>query len=217
MNYWLIVIINLFIILPAVTGLVRFSKINRAYWPFLYCLWLGALVEITSILLAFHGFSNAIISNVYTLIESILIMLLFHKWEIFEKRKYALYIIIVMLIIFWVVEVCIVTTIFDFCSYFRIFYSFIIVMMSISTINRLIIRERKILIKNPTFLLCIGFVFYYTLQIMVEAFWISNTADINFSTNIYNISVITNFITNLLYTVAILWIPIRLKFTLPSS
>ena len=216
MNYWLIAILNLCIILPAATGLVRFSKINRAYWPFMYCMWLATLVEITSILLAFNGLPNAVISNTYTLIESILITWLFYKWEIFEKRKNVLYILIATLIIFWGVEVFIVRTIFDFCSHFRIFYSFIIVMLGISTINGLIIRERKTLLKNSTFLLCIGFAFYYTLQIMVEAFWISNITDKNFSANIYNISVITNFITNLLYTVAILWIPTRLKFTLPS-
>jgi hypothetical protein len=177
MNYWLVAILSLCILIPATIGLIRFSKINRAYYPFIYCIWLGALIEI--------------INNILVLIA--------------------------IFIITWISENFIISKITYFSSYFIIEYSFILVMMSITIINRLIIMERNNILKNPTFLLCIAFVFYYTLQTMVEAFWVYGINDTNFSNNVFNISVITNFITNLLYTVAIIWIPTRQKFTLPSS
>lgn len=217
MNYWLIVILNLCILVPAVTGILRFSKINRIYYPIVYCIWLGSLVEMTSTTIVLNGYSNAVISNIYTLVESILILWLFKEWKLFTKKEILFKLIIAVLSLAWILEIFIFSKIIYFCSYFRILYSFIIVLMSIIIINHLVVSERKNLLKNSTFLFCIAFVFYYTLQVLVEAFWVYDINDQDFSTKVYNISVITNFIANLLFTVAILWIPKRQKFTLPSS
>lgn len=217
MNYWLIVILNLCILVPAATGLLRFRKINRFYYPIIFCIWLGSLVEITSVILVLYRHSNAVVSNIYVLIESLLLLWQFKRWKLFKKKKQLFSISIALFSILWLLENFYFSTIFNFCSYFRILYSFITVLMSIVIINQLVVSERKSLLKNSSFLLCVGLVFYYTLQALVEAFWVYGVDDKVFSTNVYNISVITNFITNLLYTVAIIWIPPRQRFTLPSS
>lgn len=162
-------------------------------------------------------YSNAVISNIYVLVESALLTWQFERWKLFEKKKFLYYGIIATFVIIWLLENLVISKITYFSSYFRIVYSFAIVMMSIITINRLIVTERKSILKNPNFIICIAFVFYYTLKIMVEAFWVYDITDKDFTTNVYNISVITNFIANLLYTVAILWMPTKQKFTLPSS
>lgn len=217
MSYSLLIILNLCILIPSTVGLLRFSKINHAYHPFIYCIWLGTIIELVSSLLALKGSSNAVISNIYVLMESALLTWQFERWKLFEKRKFLFLGILVLFIITWLLENVVISKITYFSSYFRIVYSFIIVIMSIIIINRLIVTERKSLLKNPIFLICVAFVFYYTLKIMVEAFWVYKISDKIFTMNVYNISVITNFIANLLFTVAIIWIPTRQKFTLPSS
>ncbi len=216
MNFWIDAILNLCILVPAVIGCIRFSKINRAYYPFIYCIWLGAFIEIISIILALNRYSNAAISNIYVLAEAILLTWQFWNWNLFEKRKILFQVIIAIFSITWILENFIFSKITYFSSYFRIVYSFIIVLMSITIINRLIVTERKNLLKNPTFLLCMAFVFYYTLRVMVEAFWVIGVNK-DFSNSVYHISIVTNFIANLLYSVAILWIPTKQRFTLPSS
>lgn len=217
MNFWFVTILNMCILIPAVTGLIRFSKINPVYYPFIYCLWIGLINEILSNILVLFGYSNAIISNIYVLVESLMIIWLFTKWKLFEIRKILLRIIIVIFFSTWLLENFVFSKIIYFCSYFRIVYSFVIVIMSITIVNRLIVTERKNLLKNSTFLFCIAFIFYYTLQVIVEAFWIYSVNENSFSRNVYYISIVTNFITNLLYTVAILWTQTRQRFTLPSS
>ncbi len=217
MVFWVVTILNMCILIPAVTGLVRYSKINPNYYPFIYCIWAGLMVEIVSNIFVLNGYSNAVISNVYVLIESLMLLWLFTRWKLFEIRKILLSSIIVIFVVMWILENFVFSKITSFCSYFRILYSFVIVIMSIIIVNRLVVSERKNLLKNSTFLFCIAFIFYYTLQIMVEAFWIYGVDNDNFSRNVYYISIVTNFITNLLFTVAIIWIPTRQRFTLPSS
>jgi hypothetical protein len=134
-----------------------------------------------------------------------------------EKRKNLFPLIILVLMTTWALENFVFSKIIYFSSYFRIVYSFIVVILSIALINRLIVTERKSLLSNPTFLLCVSFVFYYTLKVMVEAFWVYGINNKNFSNNVYDISIITNFISNIIYAVAILWMPIKQRFTLPSS
>ena len=217
MNFWLTVILNLCILLPAIAGSIRFSKINRVYYPFIYCIWLGLIIEISSDILAiYYSYSNAAISNIYVLAESLLITWQFNNWKLFEKRKFIFQLIIVIFLVTWILDNLVISRINYISSYFRILYSFVIVMMSIIIINRLIVTERKNLLKNSVFLVSIGFVFYYTLKIIVEAFWVYGVNDKTFSNNVYNISIIANFLTNLLYTVAILWMPTKQRFTLPS-
>lgn len=210
-------LLNLCIVIPAITGIIRFSKINQIFHPFIYFIGLGTLNEIGSYLIIFNGFSNVIISNIYVLLESCLILWQFRNWKLFKKRRVFFGLVLVTFAVAWLLENFIFSHITIFCSHFRIFYSFCIVMCSIIVINSLITTERRNLLKNSTFLICIGYAFYYTLQILVEAFWIYGLGDQGFSTNVYYISIIANFITNLVYTVAIIWIPSKLRFTLPSS
>lgn len=84
-------------------------------------------------------------------------------------------------------------------------------------INRLIGSERKTLLKNSIFIISTIFVFYFTLKVIVEAFWVYGLNETNFQTNVYHISVIVNVFANLLYTIAILWMPSKQRFTLQSS
>lgn len=219
MNFWYSLILNKCILIPAITGLVRFGKISRAFYPFVYCIWIGAITEISSDILILNRHSNAIITDIYILVESLFFIWLFNNWKLFYRNKVYFKVIGACLLVGWTIEMLLFATPIYFNSYFRIGDSFLVVIMSITIMNRLITLERKSLLKNAVFLFCISFVFYYTFQILVEVFMLyGESFKIRmFSRNVYYISTFTNFITNLLYTIAILWIPARQNFTIPSS
>jgi len=217
MDFFLGAALSYFIIVPVIIAIIRFSKIDNSYYPFIFCLCLGLINETLSVCLALSGHYNIVNSNIYLLLESFLLLWQFKRWGLFVRKKWMIPVLMIVLPGIWMLENFVFFSITRYSSYFLIAYSFMISFFSISIINRLIITERKKLIKNSTFILCVAFVMYYTVSVLSESFWIYGIDDDPvFSGKIQYISIITNFIAILLYTVAILWMPSKQKFTLPS-
>lgn len=218
MDFTFDVLLSFCIVIPVIIGLIRFSKINKAYYPFIYCICLGLINETVSYFLIVARYYNTVNSNIYMLLETFLLLWQFNNWGLFKRNNLLMPVIAALIISAWVLENFIFFKITRYNSYFLITYSFLVSFMSISIINRLIVTERKKLVKNPIFILCVAFVVYYTFSVLSEAFWIYGI-DENYglSIKIHSISVFTNFIAILLYSVAILWMPSKQKFTLPSS
>lgn len=195
---------------------VRFKKISPAYHPFVFLLTVGAINEVTSILMIKLTNSNAVNYNLYSLAEFFLITWQFWRWNLFAKRKGLYQIILAFGLAFWITENFIIKNIHSFNSYFVICASFFIVLVSIHRINQLLYTTDS-LVKNASFIICLCFVFYFTYAVLVEAFWVYGlTESTSFVTRIYTILIYTNFIVNLVYAFAALWIPIKPKFILPS-
>ncbi len=219
MEFYYEMALNLCILIPAIIGLVRFTKISKGYYPFVYCIWIGLVNEIVSCSLALNGHYNIVNGNIYMLLESLLLLWQFKNWGLFKSRPVLIPMMTATLIIGWVLETLIFFKITaHYSSNFQIGYSFLISLMSISILNKLIVTERKNLLKNATFILCIAFVMYYTFSVLSESFWIYGIGENpDIALKMQTISTVTNFISILLYSVAILWMPSKQKFILPSS
>ena len=214
MNYYTSLILGLAILIPAVIGLVRLSKINQAYHPFLILLWVGVLNELVTFHLISNGKSNAINNNIYYLVESILITLQFKKWKLFANSQ-KLFILIIMLLVFsWILETLVISTIERFASYYIIIFSFITVLMAISMINILISNIKGTLIKNPVFIISAAFILFFTNSVIVEAFYLYGLM-LSSQFQVYVVRVMTfiNLFVNLTYVFAVLWIPKKYKFS----
>jgi hypothetical protein len=97
--------------------------------------------------------------------------------------------------------------------YFAIYYLFV-VLFSIRAINDLLFTERQ-LAKNPTFLICIGMIAFFTFGIISKMFWFFNVnISTDFLNNVATIYFIINFLANLIYALAVLWMQKRQAFTL---
>ena len=215
MSYTIRLIFSFSIIIPVVISWIRFKKINPAYYPFIFLLWLGLLNEILNYTIVKITHSNAVNSNIYALLESLLITWQFYTWKLFSRHK-SLYIFIICAFAgVWITENFIISAITSISSYFRIIYSFIIVLMSIAVINMLLVRERKFMITNPVFLLCITFIIYYTYNVLVETFWLYGLSK-EFRVKVHRIEEFINVFANIVYSLAIIWMPIKQRFTLPS-
>ena len=82
-------------------------------------------------------------------------------------------------------------------------------------INRLIPEERGKLVKNSIFLVAIGFIAFYTFNSLIEIFWVYGlNASKDFRAGVYRIMTYINLIVNLIYAIAVLWIPRKREYTL---
>ena len=206
MNYYVSYILSLLIIIPATIGWVRFKKISPAYVPFLLWLSLGFLNETVSfVLVIVLRQYNIVNSNIYLLLESLLILWQFNRWHLFEKRvSYILF--VVFFIIVWLIENLFISKLYlGFNSYFHIIYAFIIVLM----------RERNSLLKSPEFMLSALFVILFTYGVLVETFWTYGLKmSSEFSKNMQHIFVFINLFCYVIFALVILWMPKRQAFTL---
>ena len=217
MNYWLVVIFSFSILIAAIIGWVRFRKINPAYYPFIYCVWLAFLNEILSFIFAQTIRDNSVNNNLYALAESLLIVWQFHKWGIFKNKDNFFYTVLAIFTAGWITDHFILSHLTTFTYHYRIGYSFITVLFSVNMINTLIVRERKNLLKNPAFLICTAYVInftYYVMNMTLYLYISENSWD--FLNKLSGIMPYANLLSNLLFALAVLWIPARQRFTLPT-
>lgn len=186
------------------------------YLPFVLCIWIGCLNEILSYILWRNGYHTAVNNNVYVLAEAILFLVFFRNRQLFEKRPWIFRMLLLFLILLWAWENIAIGTIIMVSSWFRIAYSFLIVLMCIALVNRLIYRgtyepwlsgDRSIFL-NPEFLIASGAIIFFTFKLVIEIFWLYgiNHSSV-FRRNLYHIMIYINLTANLIYTLAILWIP----------
>lgn len=215
MSFTLIVIFSFSILLAGIIGLIRFSKIRDIYYPFIYLVWIAGINEVLSYLLVTNGKQNIINSNLYGLAEACLLMWFFYNLNILKKNKTSYFALLAVFFVAWIVENFFVNSFgSSFSSFFIVLYSFPCVLFSISAINHIIITERDV-VRHPAFLICIAIVIFFTYRILVEVFWFYGLdASKDFRMNVYDILIWINFLCNLIYALAILWMRKRQEFTL---
>ena len=214
MNYLLTAILKSSVIIPALVGLIRFKKVNQAYHPFIYLMWLGVINELISPVTGRYFHTNSYNSNIYRLFEMWLILYMLDKWNFFEKKK-TFVIIGGILTVEWVTENFILGSLAQFNSYFTILYAFLNVVLCINMLNKLLISEKSRLLTNSKFLILLGFILYFSYSGVVEIFWkdsFINHADM--SVKFFSVMSYLNAFNNILYTYAIICMRQKLRFTM---
>lgn len=208
-------VISQSILLPIIIGLFRFKTIKKSYFPFLLDLIMGFFTELSSfILIKKYHTSNAIPTNLFVLIEWILLVYQFKQWGSL-KQKNAFYLLLGIPVLIWLVENIVFRKIVEFSPYFRILYSFLLVLMSITEVNFKIIHDNKNLLKNPRFIIYIGFIIFFIYQIVYEwAYQLSLVEPTYFTKAVSSMFGYINALTNIIFSIAFLLIPVQRKFEL---
>jgi hypothetical protein len=202
------VLLSLSIFLPTLAGLFLFLK-NKTITPFLLCLFLGSMVTILPILIKGCYLLNSII-NIYILFELVLFLFQFKKWGLF-KKKFNFYVLIFLSMLVWLYTGICISDIGIRNTYFRLFYSFILVLIATDFVNK-IAFERIKLMKDYRFIICIGFIIFYFYNIIIESFCLTKLGfSSQFIYNIFNIKSYLNAFVNLLYFVALVCIHKKMK------
>ena len=174
-SYYIDLMLSIFfIMIPAVVGWIRFPQINPVFYPFLISIWLNALNVIFGSIIVQFGYYNIFHYNIWFLLDAYLSLWIFKRWNLFESKK-SYRNLWILISSFWLIETVFFSKlVFEYNSYFRIFYCFVIILMSINTINATLMRERKALIKNPMFVICCTLVLSNTITVLGESFFASN-------------------------------------------
>jgi len=86
-------------------------------------------------------------------------------------------------------------------------------MLSVNSVNRQIVSEKKSLLQNSRFLICMGLIIYYTYRIIVDAFSIKGMSQpFLMQLSDFNRYLLVGL--NILFALAALWIPAKKNYTI---
>ncbi|MGN6268166.1 MAG: hypothetical protein ACTHM5_20985 [Ginsengibacter sp.] len=209
------------IFIAGIIALVRFNKAFTPYLPFVLCIWLGCINELISYFLWQNGWHTSVNNNIYVLAEAILFLLFFRNMGLFEKQSLVFWGLFGALLVLWGWENIVEGKITAVSSWFRIAYSFLIVILSVATISLLLyqnihtpwLTEERNIFLHPVFLICCGAIIFFTFKLVIEIFWLYGIDhSSNFRKNLYHILIYINPAVNLIYTLAILWMPRKQRY-----
>lgn len=202
----------------ALAGWIRIKKTDPAFVPFILLLTAGFTAEIISILLIKAGYSNAPVYNVYALLEALLLIRLFYRWGFFTGMRSMPAMFYFLFPAVWLSEWVYRNDVTSFSSFFVIGYSVIIVFLAINQLQLVLFTEPFRLYQHPVFLICMGLLVYFTSTILIELFWFYGLNKSSaFRLRIYDIFSYINLFTNILFLIAVLWIPLKPHYILRSS
>lgn len=198
--------------LPFLIALFRIRSMDRQYIPFVVYLFSGVITEICSfIFISVFKKHNAEITNFYVLAEWFIILWQFYRWGLLARSFKKFWIIASIGFIAWFSENIIAGQLNNFGPYFRWLYSFVIVIMSINTVNYIITHDFRNLFLNARFIICLCFIIFFSYKIIYE--WAFQLMSINkniaFSNKIITFFTYLNAFVNVVYIVAVLFIPAR--------
>jgi hypothetical protein len=199
------------ILLPAAISIIRYKSINRKFLPFLLFLWISLLIDGISIAFAANIIAVLCI-NVYYLFESLTILSQFHRWKLFNDNKKLFGYLKYFFILFWSIEITLLisTNYYNnqchFITFFPCFYALLFAIFSINRMNELVASRDISAVRNPVFIICAAFIFYYTYTCILLVFWMPflNVNTHRFYYTVYSIMFFILFISNLFYAYAIL-------------
>ena len=204
------------ILIACVIGMRRYATTLPVYRPFLFFIWVGAANEVVSIVLVSIHKNNIPNSNIYALIEYLLLLLIFYRWSETRVKRLQYAVLLAIGVFAWTMDDLVFYTLNTINSAFRVFYSLLIVLLSINQVNKLVVFEKKNLLTNTMFQVCMAFSFYYSYKAFLETFYLLEMPFTDqFYQQLFTILLFINFFTNIVYAIALLCMPTKREFTLP--
>ncbi len=207
------VLFSFSIIIAALIGGVRFTKIDPAFYPFVFLTWLASLNEILSFVFGKYGITTNLNNNIYVLLEAWLLVWQAKRWNVFGKAVILYRALLAVITVVWLYQVFSAGINVMLYGY-RIFYAVLMLFIFIGYNNKLLFEYFRPVIRSSAFLISTGLMFFFTFKILVELYWWLgvNNSD-RFLFGVYNVIVFINLFVNILYTIAMLWIPTKPKYT----
>jgi hypothetical protein len=209
-SYGLVIVMAL----GVVYAIIRKKRMGVYYRPFYVYMIVAFAFEVFIRTIIYLGYKSPLISNCYVLIEFPIFLWLFYNW-ISQKNKIYFIGLFLVGIGIWIFDNLILNSIFQINSYYRIYYSIVLILFSINQLNKIIFQDDITLWKNATFLISITSIVYYSYRVFIESLFLFQQEFSNdFFIGVYYIMVIVNFLAHLVYTLAVLCIPAKQEFTL---
>jgi hypothetical protein len=206
------------VLFPLTVAIIRFKKLPRVYRPFAYLMMIAAITEVLNTYLAFHIRTNTYSQNSYLLFEGILIMFLFKNWGLFKNAEKFFRGFLTFYICFHLIYYFAFGLINTWYSHFAIFHAFAMVIMTINYLNKLISNPEGNLLKDPRFIICMGFLFFFTFSCTMNAFYVFNMDLPDVVRHVANqVFRAINITGNIFYGIALLIVPEKKDFILENE
>lgn len=195
--------------------IVRFRTIIAHALQLTLFIFLGLVNEIISDVAAATIRNNAYNSNIYRLCEYLVLLWLFRYWAADKWTKTSYFILMLFGVAVWTFDNLFFHSISNHNDFSRLLMSSILLVLSVTQINAILATERKRLINNPQFLICVAMVIYFSYQSLIEVFYLFRpTYSIKFSRYLLAIYDGINLLANFLYAWAVLLIPKKERLTI---
>ncbi|ASZ13795.1 hypothetical protein KTO58_05185 [Chitinophaga pendula] len=201
------------VLIPLSIALIRYDRVIRSFLPFILLLLVSFITECLSFLFirVLHT-SNALVLNMHGLVESLLIAYLFYRWSMLKEKRLLFGVLGATFIVVWLVENILLQQIMSFSPFFRVFYSFAVILLSINQINYMIAQDSSNLLKSATFLICIGFIIFFIYQIIYEAAYFVGQDNSDIANRIIYLFAFMNAFINMVYAIAVYHIPLKNEY-----
>jgi hypothetical protein len=214
--YYVSLLSALSIVAPFIAAMSRIKVLGRKYRPMVILLTIGLFNEVFSSIEVKYYHNNAINGNLYVLIEYLLIIWQFNRFRVMSSIFRTT--IILLGIGVWLTDNFILHSISQNNSLFRMLASLCIVYLSMDKSSQLLFFNGPVLFKNTDLLICLGFFAFFTIKTYVEIF---NTFTIpveqKFYEGLWTVLAVFNFITNILFTFAIICFRQKQAYIIRSS
>ena len=209
-------ILSLSVVFSVIIGIVRWKVIDSSYYPFICNLIVGLLVEIIN---ASHPYSVVTVKtlNIFSFIDFFLFAWLFHNWGLFNHNKKRFLMIVCAFGIAWLFITFFLNKFSNINNLFLLIYSAALIFLSVTTFNKIVVQQRINIFTNARFWICIGIIIFYSFFILTRATDLSTGVlthvSKSFKLNLQLINSYSNVLVNLLYAVAVIWIPRKKNIT----
>jgi hypothetical protein len=208
-------ITQLLSILPLALGLIKHKKIHYNYKPFILLLALYSATEISGLILINlnRGAYLTFLMNIFVLLDFIFLFIILSTWTK-NKIERTDFIIIFLFVSLWIWDNFFFSKLSVTNSIFRIGYSLIICIKSISLINKQLMRIDSNFIKNPFFIIGVTLLLFFTYKSIYETIYFVNlNPNKEISYFAFYVLVFVNFLSYLLFTIAILCMEKKTKLS----
>jgi len=142
---------------------------------------------------------------------------LFHNWGLFNGNKKIFLVIVSGVVVLWVYITFFVTHFYNINNPYLLLYSAALIFFSVTTFNKIVVHQRINIFTNARFWICIGIIIFYSFFILTRATDLSTGVlkhvSKSFKDNLQLINTYSNLLINLLYAVAVIWIPRKKNIT----
>ena len=202
--------------LPALAGALRYRKADSRYRPFLWYVFISLLNELAvGLVNLYYGYKpvpfQIIDMQLFNLFECIVLLTQFHYWGRLQKPRNIYLVIMALLILLWLGESFIFKGLTSFKNIFLLTYSFVLALLSVSTINDTVVNAHVPVNRNPVFIICSGLMILFIYTIIVFTFLLAGIRDKLLLKNIFSIFTYVNILVNLIYTAGIFYVPLKAK------
>lgn len=198
-------ILSLSVALPLIAGIFRFEKIPTTYYPILLVTIAGLLNEVVSFSF-FSKTGNARPTNIYLIIEALLIIWQFYQWHTVLTKKKEVILLCCFISLVWILDYILMGNFNKFSLLFQVVSSVTLIFLAVNQINWIIINDRSSILHNPVFIICSAIILFFSYKIMAEVFYYY-APKLTIKQNIFVYEAYLNVVFNTLLLIAVLCIP----------